>query len=172
MLNVEIKLIDKEDFNKYKNDIDRIHEENAYPTGGYLLDDDYIINADKIFLVLNGKEVIGYLSVAHKNTFIGEGDTFYVNLTNNNILIKQFAIKKEYQKMRIGTMLLNSVKGYATSNKIEVIYLYTMKDNMIAKRFYEKNGFVFSGTWDSDEYKKIKPFQSHFYSYNLPKDSV
>ena len=44
---MKIEVIYKEQFNKYKDDIDNIHLENTYPNG-YLIDDDYLINADII----------------------------------------------------------------------------------------------------------------------------
>ena len=42
---MKIEVINKNKFYKYKDGIDSIHLENAYPNG-YLIDDDYLTNTD------------------------------------------------------------------------------------------------------------------------------
>ena len=74
---MKIEVIYKEDFNKYKNDIDRIHLENAYPNG-YLIDDDYITEADKIVLVLIDSRVVGYASLSKEDITSDEECEFYI----------------------------------------------------------------------------------------------
>ena len=60
---MKIEIINKNEFYKYKDIIDSIHLENAYPNG-YLIDDDYLTNADK-----NDKAKDFYL----KNNFVISG---------------------------------------------------------------------------------------------------
>ena len=55
---MKIEIINKEEFYKYKDIIDSIYLENAYPNG-YLIDDDYLTNADKIVLAFINSRVVG-----------------------------------------------------------------------------------------------------------------
>ena len=52
---IEIKKIEKEQFDEYKDEIEKIHNENVFPNNGYLMDEDYIINAEIIFVALLNK---------------------------------------------------------------------------------------------------------------------
>lgn len=163
---MKIEVIYKEDFNKYKDAIDRIHLENAYPNG-YLIDDDYITEADKIVLVLIDSRVVGYASLSKEDITPDEECEFYINLSSNNIKIKQIAINKNYQNKGIGTALINYIKRYAKDNNIDYIYLYSFSLNEKGKNFYLKNNFIISGVWSSKEYKGIKNPKSYFYSYKV-----
>ena len=163
---MKIEIINKDDFKKYKDVIDRIHLENAYPNG-YLIDDDYLTEADKIVLVLIDSRVVGYVSLSKEEIIPDEDCKFYINLSSNNIKIKQIAITKSYQNKGIGTALINYIKRYAKDNNIDYIYLYSFSLNEKAKDFYLKNNFVISGVWSALEYKGIKNPKSYFYSYNV-----
>ena len=163
---IEIRKIEKEQFDEYKDEIEKIHNENVYPNNGYLMDEDYITNADFIFVALLNNKVVGYASI---NTLVyepDEGDNLWITIEKNNIQIKQIAISKEFQGQKIGTILLNKTKEYAKSKGINNIYLYTLGDNKKAHKFYERNGFKKSGTWSADEYIGIKDFHSYFFANN------
>ena len=97
---MNIEIINKGKFNKYKDAIDKIHMENAYPNG-YLIDDDYLINANKIVLVFIKSRVVGYASLSKEDITPDDECEFYTNLSSNNIKIKQIAISKEYQNKGI-----------------------------------------------------------------------
>ena len=167
--NINIKRLKKEQFNEYKNEIEEIHNENVFPNNGYLIDEDYITDADSIFVALYNNKVIGYISI---NTLVyepDEGDDIWIEIEKENIQIKQIAIKKEFQGLKIGTILLNKVKEYAKSKNINTIYLYAIKQNRKAHKINKKNGFKLSGTWSANEYKRIKKFQSYLFANNLKK---
>lgn len=163
---MKIEIINKNEFYKYKDIIDSIHLENAYPNG-YLIDDDYLTNADKIVLVFIDNRVVGYASLSKENIIPDEECEFYIELSPNNIKIKQIAITKSYQNKGIGTTLINFIKEYAKDNSIDYIYLYSFSLNDKAKDFYLKNNFVISGVWSALEYKGIKNPKSYFYSYKV-----
>ena len=163
---MKIEVINKNEFYKYKDIIDSIHLENAYPNG-YLIDDDYLTNADKIVLVFIDNRVVGYASLSKEDITPDEECEFYIELSPNNIKIKQIAITKSYQNKGIGTTLINFIKEYAKDNSIDYIYLYSFSLNDKAKDFYLKNNFVISGVWSALEYKGIKNPKSYFYSYNV-----
>ena len=163
---MKIKILTKDEVNDYTDDIDKIHLENAYPNN-YLIDDDYIINADKIFIVFMDNIVVGYASINKHELIPDEGSDFNIEISPNNIKIMQLALKKDYQNKGIGTYLITYIKDYAKINDINYIYLYSMKDNEKGKNFYLKNDFVLSGIWSINEYKGIKDFKSFFYSYKV-----
>ena len=163
---MKIEVINKNDFYKYKDVIDSIHLENAYPNG-YLIDDDYLTNADKIVLVFINSRVVGYASLSKEDITPDEECNFYIELSSNNIKIKQIAITKSFQNKGIGTTLINYIKEYAKDNNIDYIYLYSFSLNEKGKNFYLKNNFVISGVWSSLEYKGIKNPKSYFYSYKV-----
>lgn len=164
---MKIEIINKNKFYKYKDVIDSIHLENAYPNNGYLIDDDYLINADKIVLVFIDNRVVGYASLSKEDIIPDEGSDFSITISPNNIKIKQIAITKSYQNKGIGTTLINYIKKYAKDNNIDYIYLYSMWLNKKGQRFYLKNNFVISGVWSALEYKGIKNPKSYFYSYKV-----
>lgn len=163
---MKIEIINKNEFYKYKDVIDSIHLENAYPCG-YLIDGDYLTNADKIVLLFIDNRVVGYASLSKEDIIPDEGSDFSITISPNNIKIKQIAIRKEYQNKGIGTNLINYIKKYAKDNNIDYIYLYSFSLNEKAKDFYLKNNFVISGVWSALEYKGIKNPKSYFYSYNV-----
>ena len=133
----------------------------------YLIDDDYLTNADKIVLVFINSRVVGYASLSKEDITPDEECKFYIELSSNNIKIKQIAITKSYQNKGIGTALINYIKKYAKDNNIDYIYLYSFSLNDKGKNFYLKNYFVISGVWSTLEYKGIKHPKSYFYSYKV-----
>ena len=85
--NILIKILEKEQFDEYKNEIEKIHNENAYPNNGYLMDKDYITNAERIFVALLNNKVVGYASINTLNYEPDEGDDIWINIEKENILI-------------------------------------------------------------------------------------
>ncbi len=88
---MKIEIINKNEFYKYKDAIDSIHLENAYPNG-YLIDDDYLTNADKIVLVFIDNRVAGYASLSKEDITPDEECKFYIELSPNNIKIKKLQL--------------------------------------------------------------------------------
>ena len=162
---IEIKKIEKEQFDEYKDEIEKIHNENVFPNNGYLMDEDYIINAEIIFVALLNNKVVGFASINTYDYEPDEGDDLWITIEKNNMQIKQIAIGKEFQGLKIGTHLLNKVKEYAKSKGINNIYLYALGDNEKAHKFYERNGFKLSGIWSAKEYMEIKDFKSYLFAY-------
>ena len=121
--NILIKILEKEQFDEYKNEIEKIHNENAYPNNGYLMDKDYITNAERIFVALLNNKVVGYALINTLNYEPDEGDDIWINIEKENILIKQIAISKKFQGLKIGTCLLNKVKEYAKSMSLNILIL-------------------------------------------------
>lgn len=92
--------------------------------------DNFVIDLDakwdNSYVFFENSEIAGYIICSIKN--------------KGHLYIHRFAIKKEYQNRGIGSKLINETIKNAD---IEIKYL-TLKvriDNIIAKRFYEKNKF-------------------------------
>ena len=56
--------------------------------------------------------------------------------------ITSIAVKKDFLKQGIGTILMNEVKSHAISKGCESIQLEVYTQNSIALMFYEKNDFM------------------------------
>lgn len=76
---MKVEVIYKNEFYKYKDIIDSIHLENAYPNNGYLIDDDYLINADKIVLLFIDNRVVGYASLSNEDIIPDENVSFILS---------------------------------------------------------------------------------------------
>jgi [ribosomal protein S18]-alanine N-acetyltransferase len=59
--------------------------------------------------------------------------------------ILNIAVKPEFQRHGIGTILLSEIVGFAKSRQIRSIWLEVRKTNFTAQDFYRRNGFVLSG---------------------------
>ena len=99
---IEIKKIEKEQFDEYKDEIEKIHNENVFPNNSYLMDEDYIINAEIIFVALLNNKVVGFASINTYDYEPDEGDDLWITIEKNNMQIKQIAIGKEFQGLKIG----------------------------------------------------------------------
>lgn len=66
----------------------------------------------------------------------------------------EIAIFVKDQKRGIGTELLKVIEKVAKEKNLNSIWAWALKDNFIAQRVFEKNGFVKEGA-DEREYKEI-----------------
>ncbi|MHC1755339.1 MAG: GNAT family N-acetyltransferase [Methanosarcina sp.] len=92
--------------------------------------DNFIIDLDgkwdNSYVFFSGSEIAGYIICSIKN--------------KESLHIHRLAIKQKYQRKSIGRELINEV--FRNADKyIKYITLKVRKDNIIAKRFYEKNNF-------------------------------
>jgi ribosomal protein S18 acetylase RimI-like enzyme len=106
-------------------DIDKVIVDDE--TWGY---ENFIMNLcgkwDNSYVLFINNEIAGYIVCSIKN--------------KQTLHIHRLAVKKDYQKMGVGTHLINEVTKNIDKN-IENITLMVHKDNMRAKKFYEKNKF-------------------------------
>lgn len=59
--------------------------------------------------------------------------------------ILNIAVKPEFQRQGIGTILLSEIVGFVRSKQIRSIWLEVRKTNFTAQDFYRRNRFVLSG---------------------------
>ena len=79
-----------------------------------------------------------------KNKEIG-GYIIYEKIHNKSIEIISFYISPVYTKYNIGGQLLNHLKIYCSKNYINVVILWTFKNNIDAIAFYKTLGFYETG---------------------------
>ena len=84
---------------------------------------------DNSFAVFDGEKIIGFIVCSIKIM-----DTLHIH---------RLAVKKEYQKMGVGTQLIGQVidRLEKECSNISFITLKVGKINYYAQKFYEKNGF-------------------------------
>lgn len=78
------------------------------------------------FVAEDKNNVYGYIGM-----HVIEGEAYIANI----------AVKKTHQNKKIGTKLLNYVLKFGKENKFNFITLEVRASNLIARKFYEANGF-------------------------------
>lgn len=78
-----------------------------------------------------------YFIAKYENIIVG----FFSFSLVTDIEIESIAVKKEFQNMGIGNLLLNYIFNFAKSNNVENIFLEVRTSNFPAISLYLKNGF-------------------------------
>lgn len=117
-----------------------------------------------MFIVTLNNKIIAYASLNPLVEELVRNTELLIGIEKKNIQIEQLAVKKINQDRGIGSILLDKIKEYCKEVNISYIYLYTMKENEKAQKFYLKNGFKYAGLWVSEEDNKYK---SYFYEYEV-----
>lgn len=78
-----------------------------------------------------------YFTLKYENKIIGYISFSYVI----DIEIEAIVIKKDFQRLGLGTLLLNFVFEFAKTNNIENIFLEVRISNTPARKLYDKCGF-------------------------------
>ena len=95
-----------------------------------------ILNDSKeIFLIIKDKHIIGFIHATINNK---ESNNL---ISNKNLFISSFGIKKEYQNKGLGTKLFKELKKIAINQKCDNIILNVWSFNNNAITFYLKQGF-------------------------------
>lgn len=91
--------------------------------------DDYTL-----FIDIEDNKIVGYIYAK-----IRELD--FTSVKNEEVLIDGLYVLEEYRNRKIATNLINKVKEWSISKKIDTISLNVMYKNEIAKKLYIKLGF-------------------------------
>ena len=78
-----------------------------------------------------------YFIAKYKNSIVGYSSFSFVT----DIEIESIVVKKDFQKLGIGNLLLNCIFNFAKTNNIENIFLEVRISNFPAISLYKKNGF-------------------------------
>ncbi|HUV42447.1 MAG TPA: GNAT family N-acetyltransferase [Patescibacteria group bacterium] len=78
--------------------------------------------------------------------------TFYNNGKANVMIIDVVEVEKAHRRMGIGTELLDKALALAKDKNVDSVELVVNKDNLPAKKLYEKVGFT---KINKDFYRKL-----------------
>ena len=101
---------------------------------------------DYVYLqtLLAGKDIMFFVA-QKENTVIG-GTTAYLLPSlygkYNELYLYDMAVGAAYQRMGIGSRLLEFVKDYCEEQHIKSFFLQADTDNIHAREFYQKNGGI------------------------------
>lgn len=78
-----------------------------------------------------------YFIAKYNNELIAYASISYVD----DIEIESIVVKKEYQRLKVGSLLLNNILKFAKRNNVKNIFLEVRKSNTPAQNLYLNNGF-------------------------------
>lgn len=97
----------------------------------------HILSKENILKELNNQTFFYFVAIYHDEV-IG-----YISLSLiYDIEIESIVVKKKYQRLGIGTLLIDYILHFATIHKINNIYLEVRKSNFPAISLYKKKGFL------------------------------
>ncbi|MGM0829111.1 MAG: GNAT family N-acetyltransferase [Bacillota bacterium] len=115
---------------------------NAYIERAYNLDqlEQELANpSSQFFFVYFNQELAGYLKV---NTDEAQSET----MDGDSLEVERIYVKKKFQKHGLGKHLMNKAMEIAQEQKKKKIWLGVWEDNENAIAFYQKKGFVQTGS--------------------------
>ncbi len=116
---------------------------------------DKILSKGEVIIARREKEYIGAI-------------LFYINNNIDNIsYISLFGVKKPYQGLGIGSVLLRKMEEVAIKNGILQNSLHVSINNINAIKFYKSNGYIIIAV-DNNKYVMTKIFQLSYSSYKTP----
>lgn len=132
--------------------MDKFNLENVEITGLSLENIDDILNIEKeLSIHILSKENIlndlknlnfNYFIAKYKNELIAYASISYVD----DIEIESIVVKKDFQRKKVATLLINEIFKFAKKNNIQNIFLEVRKSNIPAQNLYNKNGFLLIST--------------------------
>lgn len=115
---------------------------NAYLEKAYnlnQLEKELANHSSQFFFVLFNEEIAGYLKV---NTDEAQSE----EMDDESLEIERIYVKKEFQKHGLGKQLMNKAVEIASEQKKKKIWLGVWEENENAIAFYQKKGFVQTGS--------------------------
>lgn len=115
---------------------------NAYLERAYnlnQLEQELANQSSQFFFVYFNQEVAGYLKI---NT----GDAQSEAIGDDSLEVERIYVKKKFQKHGFGKHLMNKAMEIALQEKKNKIWLGVWEDNENAIAFYQKKGFVQTGS--------------------------
>ncbi len=106
-----------------------------------------ILNIEKQLKIhiLSKQNVISQLNNPHFKCFIALYEEQVIAYTYfsyiDDIELEAIAVKKDFQRLHVATLLLNTIFDFANKQKIKNIFLEVRKSNVKAINLYTKNGF-------------------------------
>jgi ribosomal protein S18 acetylase RimI-like enzyme len=92
----------------------------------------------KFYFCENDKDIVGYLKINFSESQTDIND-------HQSIEIERIYLKKEFQRLGLGSIILDFVIEIAKSNAKKYVWLGVWDQNPKAIAFYKKNGFIAFG---------------------------
>jgi len=145
---IRIQKIKKEEAKKAEKFCQGIFREMGWEEKfAYGLDDlaESFAGPGQIFLLVKKKEkIIGCAGLKR--------------LSDKKALLKRFYLAKEFRGRGLAYLLFQEIKKFAKRNNYQAILLDVFKDNLRAKKFYQKEGFeVFKPRFNKNWLESQKP---------------
>ena len=120
--------------------------EKQYPNYDGADAEDYISSVDRIaYLACDGDKCVGQILLA--------------KAWNGYAHIEDISVAEEYRGQGIGTALLSKAEEWAKEQGLFALSLECQDNNVLASRFYKKNGFHIGGV-NTDLYRMLgKPYE-------------
>lgn len=94
--------------------------------------EDYIVSPDRVaYLAYDGDQCVGQILLA--------------KTWNKYAHIEDISVAEAYRGRGIGTMLLSKAQEWAKVKQLNALSIECQDNNVLASRFYAKNGFVIGG---------------------------
>ena len=127
--------------------------DDSYPNKEVYLKD---IENDKLYVIILNNKVLGAIATYE------ELDKEYENVNWNvrdGLVIHRLVVHREYQKLGLGSLLMEYVENEAKKLNIESIKLDTYSKNIKGVNFYKKNGYKIKGNIN------LAPWKEKFYCF-------
>ena len=150
---VEMNVVNKNDLNKANQPFDIIgllvvRFENGKWEYGEVLSDAV---SRKQYPNYDGAEAEDYIASMDRVAYIAYDEEYCVGQIliaktwNNYAHIEDISVTTAYRGQGIGTMLLGKAETWANANNLNALSLECQDNNVLASRFYTKNGFAIGG---------------------------
>lgn len=115
--------------------------DNEYPNMDCIMND---IKLESLYCLKNKKNHIVAVATLEKNKDLEDLNNWDKNATNQYLLTR-FGVERESQGQGISKILLEQLFRQAIKKNCNLIYLLVDKNNIKAKKLYEKMGFEYCG---------------------------
>ena len=136
----EIMIIVKETIEDLQNEGNYQWSDN-YPSYEQFETD---IKHAELYVDVENNEVAGFICINKKADLAYELVKWTFNL--EAIIIHRFAVKRKYQRMHIGTKLIEFVEEFALNNGVSYLKVDTNSKNRRMNAFFKYHNFNFIGT--------------------------
>ena len=118
-----------------------------YPNYDGAKAEDYISSTDRVvYFAYDGENCVGQILIA--------------KTWNNYAHIEDISIAEDYRRQGIGATLLAKAETWAKANNLNALSLECQDNNVLASRFYKKNGFAIGGV-NTELYAMLgEPYES------------
>ena len=121
------------------------NEENDYPSKEKFTND---IENKQLYLYEDSKEIKGFIVISEYDDY----EDLLETTNKPSYVLHRLAIKKEYRKCGLATVLFEYAEDLAKKNDIELLKADTEEHNIKMNSLFQKLGFIKKGEFEYDDY--------------------